>query len=89
MPSTAHAITVIARDDDQVSILENCKDHSAENVTAPCPDAAMCGTQIEKKKDVRVGEDDGIEEEVGPTLFFERVDVRLCHIRRDSLDTAF
>jgi hypothetical protein len=32
----------------------------------------MCGTLIEKKKDVRVGEDDGIEEEVGPTLFFER-----------------
>ena len=69
MPSTAHAITVIARDDDQVSILENCKDHSAENVTAPCPDAAMCGTQIEKKKDVRDGEDDGIEERSGSILF--------------------
>jgi hypothetical protein len=28
----------------------------------------MCGTLIEKKKDVRDWEDDGIEE-VGPTLF--------------------
>ena len=49
---------------------KNCKDHSAEKRTGPCPDAAMCGTLIEKKKDVRVGENDGIEES-GSTLFFE------------------
>ena len=55
VPSIAHVIASIARDDDQVSILENCKEHSAENSTALCPDAAMCGTQIEKKKDVRDG----------------------------------
>lgn len=69
MPPVTYAIAVIARDDDPVSILKNCKDHSAEKRTALCPDAAMCGTQIEKKKDVRDGEDDGIEERSGSILF--------------------
>jgi len=32
VPSIAHVIASIARDDDQVSIPENCKDRSAENV---------------------------------------------------------
>lgn len=39
----------------------------------------MCGTLIEKKKDVRDCEDDGIEEEVGP-LFSSRGDVQFVPI---------
>jgi hypothetical protein len=47
----------------------------------------MCGTLIEKKKDVRDGEDDGIAQ-VGPTIFFE-YGYAIVPIWRDSLDTAF
>ena len=70
LPATALIIASIAPDDDTVSILKNCKDGSAENGTTPslpCPDAAMCGTLIEKKKDVRARKDDGIE--AGPLFF--------------------
>jgi hypothetical protein len=70
VPNITLIIASIARDDDYVSIHKNCKDGSAENATAPslpCPDAAMCGTRIEKKKDVRARKDDGIE--AGPLFF--------------------
>jgi hypothetical protein len=46
----------------------------------------MCGTRIEKKKDVRARKDDGIE--AGP-LFSRSVIVQFVPIWQDSLDTVF
>jgi hypothetical protein len=45
----------------------------------------MCGPQIEKKKDVGDGEDDGIE--AGPLILL-RADIPMLPIWRDSLDTV-
>jgi len=50
----------------------------------------MCGTRIEKKKDVRARKDDGIE--AGPLFFVSvsvDVDVRFVPIWEDSLDTVY
>lgn len=87
-PPVALIIVSIARDDDRVSILENCKDHSAENARHCVPMLPCAVPCWRKKKDVRDREYDGIEEEVGPLFFIER-GCAIVPIWRDSLDTVF